>query len=213
MLGGDELFTFLTIVLLYAFMPGPAMLYSVSQTLANGRQGGIMAVLGLHVGGYVHVALAVIGVSVLFLTYPLLKELVQTLGACYLIYLGVQKIGLQNQPLTVEQTLDYYPSKTFWDSVIVDVLNPKAALFYLSFLPQFVNTDNITPVAIQLLLLGVATNIIFSSADLLSVLGASYLRTVIEGESGWLYYGIRWAGSVLVVLGVTTLFSVLWADY
>lgn len=96
----------------------------------------------------------------------------------------------------------YSGRKVFIDSVVVDVLNPKAALFYLAFLPQFVDVEGTFDVWLQMLILGVMTNVLFSSADFLSVLLCAQLQRKLRANSKWVSYCSRWAGSIFIVLGV-----------
>lgn len=206
MISNTELFTYLVFTLLYAFMPGPAMLYSISQAVSGGRKVGVMAAFGLHIGGYFHVLLAVLGLSSVLLANPSLYSAIQKLGALYLVWLGFQRIYLTKKlRMTSCDSTITSPKRTFVDSVIVDVLNPKAAMFYLAFLPQFVNETGSVAVWLQLLILGVVTNLMFSSADLLSVLMASHLQKKFQAKTHWVDFFSRWAGSVFILLGVMTL--------
>ncbi|MEZ9495761.1 LysE family translocator [Vibrio splendidus] len=140
MTSNTELFTYLVFTLLYAFMPGPAMLYSIAQAVSGGKKVGIMAAFGLHIGGYVHVILAVVGLSSVLLANATLYSVIQKLGALYLVWLGFQRIYLTKKlRVTSRESNIVSPKRTFIESVMVDVLNPKAAIFYLALLPQFVN--------------------------------------------------------------------------
>lgn len=207
MIYNTELTTFFAITLLYAFMPGPAMLYSVAQTLLGGRRSGLTAVLGLHVGGYVHILLVAFGASAVFVSNPFIFKVVQVLGAVYLIWLGFERIYVARS-IALSDTVQPYAvsySRTFVDSIVVDILNPKAALFYLAFLPQFIHSDSTIAVWLQMLLLGVATNIMFSSADLLSVLVSERLQKTVEQKKWWIDFAFRWAGSLFIILGLITL--------
>jgi threonine/homoserine/homoserine lactone efflux protein len=187
-------------------MPGPAMLYSIAQAVSGGRKVGVMAAFGLHIGGYFHVLLAVLGLSSVLLANPSLYSAIQKLGALYLVWLGFQRIYLTKKlRMTSCDSTITSPKRTFVDSVIVDVLNPKAAMFYLAFLPQFVNETGSVAVWLQLLILGVVTNLMFSSADLLSVLMASHLQKKCQAKTHWVDFFSRWAGSVFILLGVMTL--------
>ncbi|CAH7155003.1 LysE family translocator [Vibrio chagasii] len=202
MLESNQLLIFVTVVLLYAFMPGPAMLYSVAQTVSSGKKIGLLSVLGLHVGGYFHVILVAFGLATVFSNSPLLQEIIQKIGGIYLIYLGYQKITSHvHFESALGDPLLSSPRKIFWDSVFVDVLNPKAALFYFAFLPQFVAHESEISVGVQLFILGVFTNVTFSSADFLCVLGISGLRFWVTKRPKWLSYSIRCAGGILIVLG------------
>lgn len=206
MTSNTELFTYLVVTLLYAFMPGPAMLYSIAQAVSGGKKVGIMAAFGLHIGGYVHVILAVLGLSSVLLANPTLYSVIQKLGALYLVWLGFQRIYLTKKlRVTSRESNMVSPKRTFIESVIVDVLNPKAAIFYLAFLPQFVNEVGSIAVWAQLLILGVFTNLMFSSADLLSVLMASHLHKRFKERSHWVDFFSRWSGSIFILLGVMAL--------
>lgn len=208
MISNAELLTYLIVTLLYAFMPGPAMLYSIAQAVSGGKKVGVMAAFGLHVGGYFHVLLAVFGLSSVLLANPTLYTIIQKLGALYLVWLGFQRIYLTSKlRVTSCESNITSPKRTFIDSVIVDILNPKAAIFYLAFLPQFVNEAGTIAVWLQLLILGVFTNLMFSSADLLSVLMASHLQKRFKERSNWVDFFSRWSGSIFIVLGIMALVS------
>ncbi|CAK4076572.1 LysE family translocator [Vibrio sp. 16] len=197
-----ELTMYLFVTLLYAFLPGPAMLYSVAQTISGGRRAGIIAVFGLHVGGYVHVLLAVSGLSAVLVAKPDIALLIQRIGALYLIWIGVKRLSQTAPRLTSVTPQKSKVRHSFVDSIIVDVLNPKAALFYLAFLPQFITQDSHVAMWLQLLILGVVTNSVFSSADLISVLLASHLQSKFQHNPRWFDFSLRWAGSVFILLGV-----------
>lgn len=180
----ELLITFFITTVVFAYIPGPAMLYAAAQTMARGRASGLMSVLGIHVGCYVHIIAAAAGMSVLFQAVPWLYMVVKLCGAAYLIWLGFSM--LRTKVAGGEVNLAIAPKsakRAFFDSIIVDVLNPKTALFFLAFLPQFVDPAAAFPVWLQFLILGFLVNVIFSSADLVCVLLA----------------GAMWAGcSVLV---------------
>ncbi|CAH7457967.1 membrane hypothetical protein [Vibrio chagasii] len=150
--------------------------------------------------------LAVLGLSSVLLANPTLYSVIQKLGALYLVWLGFQRIYLTKKlRVTSRESNMPSPNRTFIESVIVDVLNPKAAIFYLAFLPQFVNEVGSIAVWAQLLILGVFTNLMFSSADLLSVLMASHLHKRFKERSHWVDFFSRWSGSIFILLGVMAL--------
>ncbi len=105
MTSNTELFTYLFVTLLYAFMPGPAMLYSIAQAVSGGKKVGIMAAFGLHIGGYFHVILAVLGLSSVLLANPSLYSAIQKLGALYLVWLGFQRIYQKNYVLLLVKAI------------------------------------------------------------------------------------------------------------
>ncbi|MFY0727196.1 LysE family translocator [Pseudomonas sp. NFX15] len=159
--------------LAFACMPGPAILYMTSQTLVYGRSAGLKAALGIHLGCYVHIAAATCGLSVLLQAAPMAFDVIRLAGAGYLVWLGGRMI------INSRQSVSPGPLRepgVLRDSVVVEVLNPKTALFFLTFLPQFVDATSTAPVWLQFLLLGSFVNLVFSMADVTAVLGASLLR-------------------------------------
>ncbi|MCL5775934.1 LysE family translocator [Limibaculum sp. FT325] len=200
----DLLAAFAVATLIFAYMPGPAMLYTAAQTLARGRRAGLMAALGIHAGGYFHVVAAAAGLSAVFHAVPAAYVALKTAGAIYLAWLGVQIIrsrmageGAHSQPVVAVRT----GRRAFVESVTVEVLNPKAALFFLAFLPQFVDPAASLPVWAQLVVLGTVVNLTFTSADLVCVWLAG---AVSEGlrRSRRAERVARWVGgTVLIGLG------------
>ena len=165
----DHLIPFLLATLVFAYMPGPAMLYAAAQTLARGRKGGLMAAAGIHLGGYFHVTMAAFGLAAMLRAVPELYIVMKLGGAAYLIWLG---IGMARGRLAADalpHVAGKSASRAFLESISVEVLNPKAALFFLAFLPQFVDPAGALPVWLQFLMLGTVVNITFSSADLLAI--------------------------------------------
>jgi threonine/homoserine/homoserine lactone efflux protein len=135
----DLLIAFAVATLIFAFMPGPAMLYAAAQTVARGRKGGFMAAFGIHCGGYVHVLGAMLGLSALFEHVPVLYTAIKIAGALYLVWLGIAMIRAKPDGEALPKIAARGPYQAFAGSIAVEVLNPKAALFFLAFLPQFVN--------------------------------------------------------------------------
>lgn len=204
----DLVLAFLVSAALFAFVPGPAMLYAAARTLAGGRRAGLMAAFGVHVGGYVHVLAAAAGLSVLFHAVPLLYMAVKLLGAAYLVLMGWRLIvsGAPDDAASVRPAVRT-PARAFVESIAVEMLNPKTAIFFLAFLPQFVAPAAAMPVWLQLLVLGAATNLMFSLADLIAVLAAGTLLRKV-GASPWLGPWLRRAaGSLLVGLGARLAFE------
>lgn len=166
----EYLLPFFVATVLFAYMPGPALLYTAAQTLARGRKAGFMAALGLHLGGYVHVTAAALGLSAIFTHVPELYTLVKLLGAGYLVWLGICFI---RQKDTVEQ-LPQVKARSAWraflQSIMVEVLNPKTVIFFIAFLPQFADASASFPLWVQLLLLGTFVNLAVTTADIVAVL-------------------------------------------
>lgn len=200
-----ELFVlFFTATATFAFIPGPAVLYVVAATLTGGRSAGLRATFGVHLGGYVHVFAAVAGLAVLLEAIPTLYAILKLVGAGYLIWLGIGVLRSAGSGLDLTQT--GRPVVSFRQSIIVEALNPKAALFYLAFLPQFTSPDAVLSVPLQLLLLGIIVNAAFSLADVIYVLAADglYRRLARSRAVVWLR---RAGGALLVGLGVNLALS------
>ncbi len=198
----DLMIAFFLTTAVFAYIPGPAMLYAVAQTLARGRRGGLMATLGIHLGCYVHVVAAAAGLSLLFHAVPLLYSAVKLVGAAYLIWLGISLLraraaGDADMPAIGQKSA----RRAFIESVTVEVLNPKTAIFFMAFLPQFIDTAATFPVWLQFLILGAVVNLIFSSADLVCVLlaGAVVGRLKRSGPAQRLMQ--RAGGALLIGLG------------
>ncbi|NTG51345.1 LysE family translocator [Agrobacterium rhizogenes] len=190
-------FAFATLV--FACMPGPAILYMTAQTLAHGRRAGLMAALGVHLGCYVHIAAAAIGLAALLDQAPAVYAIMKLAGAAYLVWLGVTMLLGRHQ--SSSETADRKPA-VLRDSMVVEILNPKTALFFLTFLPQFVDPTAAIPIWMQFLGLGTVVNIIFSAADVAAVgLASLTLGRFADGSLGRLMP--RTCGSILIVLGVT----------
>lgn len=146
--------TFLVAALVLLLIPGPGVIYVVARTVSQGRAAGLVSVLGLSTGALVHVLAATAGLSALLYASANAFAVVKALGAAYLIYLGLRALLVQEAPAPADsrgsaRTL----RRLFVDGVIVSVLNPKLAVFFLAFLPQFVAPDGL-PAALQVLALG-----------------------------------------------------------
>lgn len=199
----DLLIAFAAATAVFAYFPGPALLYTAAQTLARGRRAGFMAAFGIHLGCYVHVAAATLGLSAVFRHVPELYAAVKLVGAAYLVWLGIGMLrGGQKGEGETPAVAPKSAGRAFLESMAVEILNPKVAIFFLAFLPQFVDPAASFPVWLQFLILGIIVNLAFSSADIVTVLAASAvmarLRRSGRGQRLFRYLG----GSVLIGLGV-----------
>jgi threonine/homoserine/homoserine lactone efflux protein len=194
-----ELFSIAAVAL--AVVPGPAVAYIVTQSVDQGRRAGIVSALGIATGGLVHVVAATVGLSALIASSAAAFTVVKLVGAAYLIAVGIRRILSHDGPerdLEVEQA----PLRRLYaQGVVVNVLNPKTALFFLAFLPQFVDRDG--SVALQVGVLG----LLFATIALLSDLSYALLSDALAGRvrrSGRAARLRRFAtGGIFVVLGVT----------
>ena len=158
-------------------VPGPAVIYIVSRSLAEGRRAGVVSALGIQGGGLVHVIAATIGVSALLASSATAFSVVKYAGAAYLIYLGIRKLR-EARPRVEAPGAPVPHRQLFWQGVMVNSLNPKTALFFLALLPQFVDPDR-GAVAPQVLVLGVMFLVLATLSDSTYALVAGSVR-------GWL---------------------------
>jgi threonine/homoserine/homoserine lactone efflux protein len=139
--------------LAFLAIPGPSVFYIVTRSLAQGRRAGVTSMLGVQAGGLVHVVAAAFGVSALIASSATAFTIVKYAGAAYLIVLGIRKLRSRGEADGEPETGVPVPgNRLFWQGAVVNLLNPKTALFFLAFLPQFV--DPSAPVAPQMLVLG-----------------------------------------------------------
>ena len=153
---------FLAAVVVLLLTPGPAVFYIVTRSFHQGRRAGVVSAAGIAVGTLVHVAAAALGVSALLAASAAAFATLKYLGAAYLVYLGIRRLREPDSEAARRETPRDGPSRIFQQGIVVNILNPKTALFVLAFLPQFV--DPRRPVAPQILALG----LLFAAMGLVS---------------------------------------------
>ena len=176
---------FVAASLLMGVTPGPAVLYIVTRTFDQGRAAGVASALGVAIGTLVHIAAAVLGVAALLAASATAFNVVKYAGAAYLVYLGVRKL-LERNAMSADARLEGPPrhaaaplGRILRDAMLVNVLNPKTALFFLAFLPQFVHPDAAFAPQTQIVILGV----IYMLCCLATDTGYALLAA---GAGGWL---------------------------
>jgi threonine/homoserine/homoserine lactone efflux protein len=159
---------FLGAASLLAVAPGPGMLYVLARTLAGGRREGVLSCLGTFLGGLTHVIAAATGLSIVLAASATAFAVVKYAGAAYLIYMGIRMIlsARDNQQAEIEIRPGQVPRNPFWQGIATEVLNPKTAIFFLAFIPQFVNRAH-GAVFWQFLLLGTISVALNTSCDLI----------------------------------------------
>ncbi|MRG56568.1 LysE family translocator [Phyllobacterium sp. SYP-B3895] len=197
----ELLIAFLITTAIFAYIPGPAMLYAAAQTIARGRRAGLMASLGIHLGCYVHVIAAAAGLSMLFHAVPMLYMLVKLAGAAYLVWLGISLFRAKVEDVALPGIEAKSGRRAFLESISVEVLNPKTAIFFMAFLPQFIDASAAFPIWVQFLILGTIVNLMFSSADLVCVFLAGAIVTRLRRSSHARRLMQRAGGALLVGLG------------
>ena len=189
--------------------PGPAVLYIVARGMEGGRLAGLVSALGICAGGLVHVAFAAFGLSALLASSATAFAVVKWLGVAYLLWLGLSRLLGGDKQNTATRVEEDSLRNVFWQGVLVDVLNPKVALFFLAFLPQFVEPSR-GPVWAQMILLGLTFAVIALCTDglyaLLSGTAADWLRRKNE-SSGFRRAGRYASGSVYLALGAVAAIS------
>ncbi|MBI6864803.1 LysE family translocator [Lysinibacillus sp. RSDA_15] len=194
--------SFIAIVLLLFLIPGPAVIITITQTLKSGKKNGIYTALGIGLGDLVHTLAAVLGLSAILMQSATAFEVVKYVGVAYLVYLGIQM--LVTKPKKIEQpTVEQSPASTsFRQGFLAEILNPKTALFFLAFLPQFIQ-HNETSITVQLLTLGITFVVMSAMYTILLAVVTSFIGekifTKASGSSRWLE---KTVGFVYISLGV-----------
>src|SRR5579864_8130819 len=140
MFNGTRIFLFLTAAVLLAIAPGPGMLYVLARSLAGGKREGVLSAFGTFLGGMVHVFAAALGISIILAKSAMAFATVKYVGAAYLCFLGVRMIldARKDNTSAEEMPENIKPARNpLWQGVATEALNPKTALFFLSFIPQF----------------------------------------------------------------------------
>lgn len=202
------MWAFVLVVLVLFLIPGPAVFLTITQTVKGGLKGGIITGVGIAVGDLIHTVAAVLGLSAILMTSALAFEIVKYLGAAYLIFLGIkallEKSKKQEQP---EPKNENAAAVSFRQALFIELLNPKTALFFLAFLPQFV-TNNGTPVVIQLLTLGlifVLMSILYTT--LLAFLTTSLGNKFFSKNSRFSRWQGKVVGTIYIGLGLQLVFQ------
>ena len=200
---GDTLLLFAAAAMALIVVPGPAVLYIVAQSIDRGRLAGVVSALGVAVGGLVHVTAATIGLSSLLVSSATAFSVVKYAGAAYLIALGVYTLV---RPRRVEPPVarpQRRLSRRFLQGVVVNVLNPKTALFFLAFLPQFVDPER-GHISLQLAVLGLTFVGLAVLSDSVWALAAGTVSERLRGNRRFLAVQRYVSGSVFTGLGALT---------
>ena len=172
---------FFVAALLLAVTPGPGIFYVLARSLAGGRREGILSSFGTFVGGLFHVLAAALGVSAILAASALAFHTVKYAGAAYLVWLGIRMIRTRNAEMAVSASQPPAVG-AFRQGILTEVLNPKTALFFLSFIPQFVAPER-RHVFLQFVVLGVLCVLLNTAADLLVVVLAAPLERKLKNSA------------------------------
>ncbi|HUE99279.1 MAG TPA: LysE family translocator [Anaerolineales bacterium] len=199
----SQLSFFLGATLALLLVPGPAVLYITARSANQGRLAGLVSVLAIETANFLQAIAATLGLSAILLSSALAFDIVKYLGAAYLIYLGVRKLLASDEEAGNEAIERESLSRIYWQGFVINLLNPKTALFFFAFLPQFVDPrkGNVTAQTLWLGTLFVGMAII---TDSLYALLASSLAERLRGSPDFQKGQRYFAGAVYVGLGITT---------
>ncbi len=201
MFNETRFFLFLTAAVLLAVAPGPGMLYVLARSLAGGKREGVLSALGTFLGGMVHVLAAALGISIILAKSAMAFATVKYVGAAYLCFLGVRMILDARKDTTelIPQNLKV-ARNPLWQGVATEVLNPKTALFFLSFIPQFVVRGS-GHVFLQFVTLGMISVVLNTTADLIVIALAGPLGERIRASATFRRRQRTVTGAIMIGLG------------
>jgi len=180
--------------------PGPDMLYVIGRSVGQGRKAGIVSSLGVFVGCWVHILAAAFGIAALLRSSPMAFNAVRYAGAAYLIYLGIKMLA-QRTDLTSQQLKAESLAAIFRQGAITNVLNPKVAIFFLAFLPQFIDAQR-GSVVLQIVVLGLIFNVGGTLVNLAVAYAGGTLGELLRRNESIARLQRRFTGLIFVGLGL-----------
>ncbi|TWG89046.1 threonine/homoserine/homoserine lactone efflux protein [Mesorhizobium sp. J18] len=205
--GAANLGLFASAALMLLIVPGPAVLYIFARSVEQGRGAGLVSILGIHAATLIHVAAAALGLSALLATSALAFGIVKYAGAVYLIWLGLRKIfGRSEIPAAGITVHRHGYMRLFRDGFVVNLLNPKTALFFLAFLPQFVEVS-LGHVALQIAFLGLLFTLLGLVTDGCYALAAGSMGNRLKQSRSYLKVERYVSGGLFIGLGLMAAFA------
>jgi len=202
----SSLLLFMTGAIVLLLIPGPAVLYIVSRSIGLGRPAGLVSAMGIATGSLFHVAAATLGLSALLVSSASAFQFVKYAGAAYLIYLGIKTLRSGDAQLVQPASGQRSLRNVFGQGVLVNLLNPKTALFFLAFLPQFVDPAR-GHATLQILELGVLFSLMGWMSDSVWALLAGTFAAHIRGNAKLRSAQRNVSGGALIALGLASAFS------
>ena len=187
-------------------VPGPSVLYIVTRGITQGRMAGLASVLGVHVGTTFHIAAATLGLSALLMRSIVAFNIVKYAGAAYLVYLGIRRLLDEDGPIQTGPVNARPLTRIFGQGILVNVLNPKTALFFLAFLPQFVDVQR-GSVPLQMLVLGSIFIVLGLISDGTYALVSSLIGNRLRTSKSFARRERLVSGGIYLGLGVTAALS------
>ena len=204
----SQLLFFVSAAVVLLIIPGPAVLYIVGRSIGQGRNAGFVSALGIGVGTLVHTAAAAVGLSALLVSSATAFGVVKYLGAAYLVFLGIQRLRSKESlaaaadPATPHANL----MRVFTEGIVVNILNPKTALFFFAFIPQFIDPAR-GHVATQIASLGVLFACMGTTSDSIWAFFSSRVAGWLRGNPHWMRNERYVSGGILISLGLATAFA------
>lgn len=197
----ETVILFMAAALALNVTPGPSILYVMSRSVGQGRTAGLVSALGLGTGSLIHAGAAALGLSVILAYSPLAYTVVKYLGAGYLVYLGVRILLVRDRQLSTAVLAHVSLTRVFWQGVVTELLNPKIVLFFMSFLPQFVDPAR-GSVAGQTLFLGLLFHVTGVPINMLVAVVGGAIASWLSQNPVFARVRNGLAGAVLIGLGV-----------
>lgn len=201
MIDPTTLATYIIIVLGFVFIPGPATLLTVARATTSGTRVGIATGFGVAAGDMIHTFMAIVGISAIIAASAVLFTIIKYLGAAYLLYLGIHAIVAKAPTKLVAQPLPISVGTAFRQAILTEVLNPKTALFFLAFLPQFVHPE-LGSVALQLMILGIVFVLLGLLSTVVFAVSAGSLGTFLRRNPAVAKWQNKAVGAIYCALGI-----------
>ena len=199
----SQLYLFMGAALILLLIPGPAVLYITTRSATQGRLAGLVSVLAIETANFLQAAAAALGLSAILLSSALAFDIVKYLGAAYLIYLGIKKLLTSNNNSADDVLKQESLSRIYWQGFAVNILNPKTALFFFAFFPQFVDPAKENVIGQNMLLGAIFVGMAIITDSIYAVMASSVAGRLSKNrrfQKGGRYF----AGLVYIGLGVTT---------
>ncbi len=186
--------------------PGPDMLYVIARSLEHGRRAGIVSALGIGAGTLVHMFVTAVGLSAILLSSPIAYELIRYVGAAYLAYLGIRMLLAKasneaDEKKSASTNNDLNLRRVFRQGATTNILNPKVALFFLAFLPQFVDQSK-GSVPVQIILFGLLFDTSGTSVNIIVAALAGRFSESMKNHSGFRRFQKLVPAAILIALGL-----------
>jgi threonine/homoserine/homoserine lactone efflux protein len=195
------LITYVAVVLGFVFIPGPATLLTVARATSSGTRVGLATGVGIAAGDVIHSFMAIVGISAIVAASAVLFSIIKYIGAAYLVYLGIRAILHKTATDLAAAGLPISAGKAFRQAILAEVLNPKTALFFLAFLPQFVRPEN-GSVMLQLTVLGIVFVLLGLVSTMVFAAGAGVLGNFLRRNPTVLKWQGKVVGGIYCALGV-----------